>query len=305
VVSSGCHGIEGFAGSAIQIELLGDDTWHASSERADLAVLYLHALNPYGFSWERRVTHENVDLNRNFRDFTQPLPVNDDYAAMADMLLPRRCPPTLGSELRLFSHVLRRGRKAVQAGISRGQHGDARGLFFAGLEPTWSNQRVRAILSEHARRCRRIGWIDVHTGLGPMGVGERIYKGKPDLESVARARAWWGRRVTSSLEGNSSSTVLGGTLDQAVMQDCPQAQYNGLTLEYGTLPGRAVLQALRAEQWLQLHPETPPAKRARIRQAFRAAFYVETSRWKERVLSQGREVMELTRAGLSTPLPDG
>ena len=38
---------------------------------AGVAVLYVHGLNPYGFSWWRRTTHENVDLNRNFRDFAR------------------------------------------------------------------------------------------------------------------------------------------------------------------------------------------------------------------------------------------
>src|ERR1043165_4412685 len=60
VISSGCHGIGGFAGSALQIDLLGDESWYRRCQREDLAVLYVHALNPHGFSWERRVTQENV-----------------------------------------------------------------------------------------------------------------------------------------------------------------------------------------------------------------------------------------------------
>lgn len=303
VVSSGCHGIEGFCGSAVQLDLLADDAWHARCQRDDLAVLYLHALNPYGFSWERRVTHENVDLNRNFRDFSQPPLANPDYLAIDHLLLPRRCPPTLASNIGLVLYALRHGRKALQAAISRGQQADPRGLFFAGREPTWSHRQVREVLREHGQQCRRIGWIDVHTGLGPRGVGEAIYKGRQDPESVARARQWWGEQVTNSAEGNSSSSELGGTLDLAVMGECPQAQYNGMTLEYGTLPGLQVLNALRAEQWLENHPQTSPAERHRIKRAFRAAFYVEADDWKRQVLTRSREVMAATLAGLSTPLP--
>lgn len=65
VVSSGLHGVEGFAGSAIQHQLLS-----AQLESLDLppdtGVLLVHALNPYGFAWVRRVNESNVDLNRNF-----------------------------------------------------------------------------------------------------------------------------------------------------------------------------------------------------------------------------------------------
>ncbi len=33
---------------------------------------------------------------------------------------------------------------------------------------------------------RQIGWIDVHTGLGPRGHGEKIYAGRRDEAEVAR-----------------------------------------------------------------------------------------------------------------------
>jgi len=83
LVSSGCHGVEGFCGSGVQVALLRDAAWRALLHESGVAVLYLHALNPYGFSWWRRVTHEGVDLNRNFHDFSQPLPANPAYDEIA------------------------------------------------------------------------------------------------------------------------------------------------------------------------------------------------------------------------------
>lgn len=303
VISSGCHGIEGFCGSAVQIDLLRDADWLARCRKGDLAVLYIHALNPYGFSWERRVTHENVDLNRNFRDFDAPPSANIAYQEIAALLVPRRCPPTLTSTVRLLWYALTRGTRQLQSAVSAGQQIDPQGLFYVGQEPTWSHLRLREILREHGRRCRRIAWIDLHTGLGPAGFGERIYKGQPDAESLARARRWWGPAVTSSEEGNSSSTVVSGTLDIAAMSECAQAEYNGLTLEYGTLPGRQVLEALRAEQWLYLHPGADAARAREIKRKLRSAFYVETDDWKRSVLTQAREVMTQSLAGLASPLP--
>lgn len=298
VVSSGCHGIEGFCGSAVQLDLLADDSWHTLTDQPDLAVLYVHALNPYGFSWQRRVTHENVDLNRNFLDFSQPQPANAGYAAIADLLLPEQWPPSRLNTLKLLLFVARKGRKTLQTAVSSGQHSHPDGLFFSGTAPTWSNQQIREILREHARQCQRIGWIDVHTGLGPLGVGERIYKGAGNAEDMARAKAWWGPQVTNSFDGSSTSAHLRGTLDLAVMEECPQAEYNGLTLEYGTQPGPQVLQALRAEQWLQRHPRSGSDQHQQIKQQMREAFYVETDAWKRQVLEQSREVCRQTVAGL-------
>jgi hypothetical protein len=298
VISSGCHGVEGFCGSGVQVDRLNDDAWFAATQRDDLAVLYIHALNPYGFSHLRRVTHENVDLNRNFVDFSQPLRDNPEYRVLAPVLLPKKWPAGTFNLLRLLSFALRYGRKGLQAGISRGQHSDPNGLFFAGTAPTWSHQRLRDILRTYAQRCERLAWVDLHTGLGPRGHGERIYKGKQTAEDIARCRRWWGEQVTNAAEGNSASADLNGTIDLAVMDECPHAQYTGVTLEYGTLPGKQVLAALRGEQWLQNHPEAPPAQHQLIKQQMRDAFYVDADDWKEQVLEQAREALEQGLAGL-------
>lgn len=83
---SGTHGVEGFAGSGCQVGFLRDSL-HAALDRNTCAVI-VHALNPYGFAWTRRVNEDNIDLNRNFRDFAQPMPVNADYALLHSALIP-------------------------------------------------------------------------------------------------------------------------------------------------------------------------------------------------------------------------
>ena len=300
VISSGVHGVEGFCGSAVQIDHLRNRGWIDNCRRDDLAVLYIHALNPYGFSWLRRVNEDSVDLNRNFMDFNKPLPDNAAYRTLAPLLLPERKPPTLLTTLGLAGYALRHGPKALQTAITSGQHIDPKGLFFSGTEPSWSNLQLRQIARRLGQYCQRIGWIDVHTGLGHYGVGERIYKGHTTPTDIARARSWWGSQVTSAADGTSSSAVLDGTQDLAVMQECPQAQYNGLTLEFGTKPGPVVLNALRADQWLQNHPDTPPAQREQIKRQLHDAFYIDTDDWKQRILEQAREVTGLTLKGLSS-----
>src|SRR5215471_21551788 len=54
LLSSGTHGVEGFCGSGCQVALLNDDVFLAEVQRAGVAVLMLHAVNPYGFSHLRR-----------------------------------------------------------------------------------------------------------------------------------------------------------------------------------------------------------------------------------------------------------
>ena len=92
IVTSATHGVEGYCGSAIQTGLLSLGLPERIRADAGVAVMHVHAANPYGFSHSRRVTQENVDLNRNFVDFSAPLPVNTDYADVHDLLLPETWP---------------------------------------------------------------------------------------------------------------------------------------------------------------------------------------------------------------------
>jgi hypothetical protein len=298
-ISSACHGVEGFCGSGIQVALLHDAGWRAQAHEAGVAVVYIHALNPYGFSWWRRTTHENIDLNRNFQDFQQPLPANPGYEEIAQLLVPPTWPPRWRDQLALFSFVLRRGVRAMQTAVSAGQYEHPQGLFFGGRSPSWSHLTLRQVLREHGSRAGRVAWIDLHTGLGPSGVGERIYAGRKDEAAVTRARAWWGDKITSIYDGSSSSAPLTGLMWNAVYDECPQAEYTGIALEYGTLPLLQTLRALRADQWLENHPEQLSTRGAQIKHQIRDAFYTDTDVWKHSVVRQAAEAVRQAVAGLS------
>ncbi|QPF75472.1 DUF2817 domain-containing protein [Roseateles sp. DAIF2] len=303
ILSSACHGVEGFCGSGVQTALLRDAGWHAALREAGVAVLYLHALNPHGFSWWRRVTQEGVDLNRNFLDFThhQPLPANPGYDEIAGALVPQQWPPSAANEAQLAAYAARHGERALQTAITGGQYAHELGLFYGGHAPTWSNVTLRHVLEEHGRHARQIAWIDLHTGLGPTGHGERIFACRDDAAALARARAWWGAEVTSIYDGSSSSALLQGLMWNAIFDACPQAEYTGIALEYGTLPLPQMIEALRADHWLEAHPEAPPAQAAQIKRQIRDAFYVDTDDWKRQIVEQAFTAARQALAGLSAP----
>ncbi|MBU6259025.1 MAG: M14 family metallopeptidase [Burkholderiales bacterium] len=301
ILSSGCHGVEGYCGSGVQNALLADAGFRAAAARAGVALLFVHALNPYGFSWSRRVTHENVDLNRNWQDFSAPLPRNPAYDEIEHWLLPAQWPPAPEVEAALAAWIARRGIGAFQAALSQGQYAHPEGLFFGGHDPTWSRQTLSHVLQEQAGRCRRLAWIDFHTGLGPCGHGERIHAGPDDAATLARARAWWGAQVTSTHDGSSTSPPLSGMMWNAAPALCPQAEYTGIALEFGTLPLQACWQALREDQWFERHPEADAGGRAAVRARMRAAFYVETDDWKRSVVAQSRAAALQALAGLAAP----
>ena len=303
VLTSACHGVEGFCGSGVQVSLLADEAFRARARQAGVALLYIHGLNPWGFSHFARATHENVDLNRNFHDFSRPLPVNAAYRELHALLVPPQWPPTADNIEALQRWIATHGERAFQAAVSAGQYEFPDGMFFGGRAPSWSNLALRDVLRAHGRRAARIAWIDIHTGLGPSGVGERIYSARNDAATLARTRQWWaggGRTpVTSVYDGSSTSALLTGMAFDAFYDECPQAEYTGLALEYGTMPVLQTLQALRGEQWLRRHPEAPPALAAQIRRAVFEAFYTDTDDWREKVVVQAREAMVQAAEGLA------
>ncbi len=303
IVTSGCHGVEGYCGSGVQVFALHDAEWLAKAHDQGVAVLYVHALNPYGFSHVRRVTQENVDLNRNFHVFSKPLPVNEPYRELADALIPTTWPPDAQNAMFIGSFIQNRGMQAFQAAITRGQHEFADGLFFGGTAPTWSNMTWRQVLRDHVAQAAQVAWIDLHTGLGPNGLGERIFACADDAAALKRARAWWGgdgaTPVTSIYDGSSSSAFLTGLMWMSLSQECPKAEYTGIAMEYGTQDVNEVLVALRAEHWLNKHPEASTQQAAAIKQQLMDAFYTDTDSWKGQIISQARQAMFQAVDGLS------
>src|SRR5258707_15182482 len=86
VTISSTHGVEGYCGSGFQVDWLA--SIGAAGLPSDTAALFVHAINPYGFAWTRRVTEEGNDLNRNYVDHGKPYPVNEGYLEIADLLVP-------------------------------------------------------------------------------------------------------------------------------------------------------------------------------------------------------------------------
>jgi hypothetical protein len=190
VMISSTHGVEGHCGSGAQIAWLA--TGGAARLPKDTGALLVHAINPYGFAWTRRVNEDNVDLNRNFVDHDKAYPKNEGYLAIAEAVLPKDWSEASKVETqRVFdAYAQKHGAYGLQGAISGGQYTHPDGIFFGGSRQTWSNRTIRAIARAELARARKVGIIDFHTGLGPFGHGELICAIPPSSKSFARARAW-------------------------------------------------------------------------------------------------------------------
>lgn len=272
VVVSATHGVEGYCGSALQRHWL---THHAADRPAHVRVALVHAFNPYGFAWVRRVNEDNVDLNRNFVDWTSPdgPPSNPDYAEIAELLVPADWSEAEQERTtaELMTRAMEVGLERFQEIVSGGQYDHPTGIFHGGTAPTWSHRWLREWASGHLAAAERLTIIDLHTGLGPWGHGELISHAAPGDPQYDRANARW-TGVRSFHAGDSVSAQLSGDWLGIVHELAPGAEVTPIAIEYGTVDTIQVLQALRADAWLHAHgdPTGPdaPAVRAQVRAAF-------------------------------------
>jgi len=151
--TSGTHGVEGYAGSAIQLaalELLLRQPLSSSSSPPRPTLVLVHAVNPHGMAHDRRVNENNVDLNRNaltrelWETYAQPRPPHpphfnrDTYDLMDPRLFrlstgaPRLWWSALELAVKGLFALIRHGHTAVKRSMVGGQYHVPNGIFYGG-----------------------------------------------------------------------------------------------------------------------------------------------------------------------------
>jgi hypothetical protein len=298
VLIAGTHGVEGHCGSGAQIAWLRNGG--PGKLPTDTGALLIHALNPHGFAWTRRVTEDNVDLNRNFVDHDKAYPKNEGYVALADAILPREWNDESRAETErvLAAYAQKHGAFGMQGAITGGQYTHADGIFFGGNTPTWSNRTVRAIARGELAQAKQIAIIDFHTGLGPFGHGELICAVPPTSKSFPRAKTWYGDEMTSPEGGTSTSAIVVGIMTDAFPQELPDAQVTPIAIEYGTYSVPEVLNAVRADNWLHQRGDLGSAQGREIKADIKERFFPSGDKWREMVWARADQTIGWALKGL-------
>lgn len=299
VVGSGTHGIEGYAGSAAQIHWLKNFAPEFMDE--DIAVLLLHAHNPWGFAHDLRCTEENVDLNRNFVDFDKPLPVNDKYKLVHTLISKEQWNEQEIEETFQELSNLREeiGEQEFSNAFNGGQYIYPDGIFYGGARQQWSNKIFRHVIQENLAEVSDAAIIDLHTGIGPED-GHVFLCFHPSFsEGYQRARAWWGDRAVNR-EGVTHKAVAHyqGLLVDAFVDMLPNQNTTAVVVEFGTLPRHAMQRASMAARWLWASRTCDNKLRDIIMKEIREAFYPDTLSWRTGVLKQSHEIIDRAIAGL-------
>jgi hypothetical protein len=287
--SCGLHGVEGFAGSAVQLAVLQ----RAPAVPAGCAIVLAHVLNPHGMAWLRRVNENNVDLNRNFLSPGERWEGAPALYSRLDALLNPPTPPMADRFWwRLAAMALRHGPRALKQAIAEGQYEFPRGLFFGGRMLEAGPRAYLDFLRRSLARAEYVLAIDMHTGLGPRGSETLVLEaGAGATPATGLARAL-GRNLVDPAAGGAAYRIRGG-MGGALSTVLPDARIDFLLQEVGTYPAHAVLAALRDENRCHHHDGglAHPAKRALLE-----AFTPLSPLWRRQAVEKGARLAHAAAA---------
>ena len=300
VLSSGLHGVEGFLGSAIQLALLSQ--WGDHPETLPrIRLVFLHALNPYGFAWLRRSDEKNIDPNRNF-------PANGfghqgsppGYAELDTLLNPKRPPSRWDAFfLRALAAIARHGMPAFKQAAAAGQYDYPQGLFYGGSEPSGTNE----IVSEHLDRwldgCCRIVHLDIHTGLGKWASPTLLVDSPLEGGHREWLEDWFGKHSYNECDSRGVAYAAQGTLGQSCVSLAPERHYLFAGVEFGTYSPLKVLSGMRAENQAHHWGKPGDSSTVRVKERLKELFCPHSDNWRQLVLNRGLQLVYRAISGLT------
>ncbi len=297
VLSSGVHGIEGFAGSAIQSCLLNQDTWFGGLSRTDFC--FIHGVNPWGMLHRERTDSDNVDLNRNSHSdvnlFQQKNPWLFPFLPLLSPNAPVR-QSQLESELlwfgRLLAKILKNGVRRSTLAATGGHYQYPDTLFYGGASRSQHLDRLLEALRGLIAQYDVVTLIDFHTGLGKKSEVTLLL---PEISPADRAS--WELLVGDfhhSFEVRREPVVPGVFSEWLAKELKPKKQGFGFVYEVGTLGKgglrdnlRSLRRMVRLNQgrhwgWESLATEQ------RDRELFQELFFPSCLMWREQLLRRAQ-----------------
>ncbi len=300
ILSSGIHGVEGFTGSAIQLMFL--DHYLNDTLLQNVSLLLIHAINPYGYKYLRRVSENNVDMNRNssVSDSVYKI-INPGYDKINSFVNPTH-PVNLCSAknkfflFRSLRMALKIGIPSFRQGLLEGQYKYPRGLYFGGFKQEPQIDTLKKFLTNIIRPYKFVMEIDLHTGYGHRGklylfpnpvaeptrnLVENIFRGYP-IE--------WGDTTKKFYKTNGDFIDFVGEIAQNKM-------YVPMTFEFGTVNSETTLGGIKALHIMILENEghfygyKHKRDSLRVTKKFVKMYNPQSKKWREQVIRQATRML--------------
>ncbi|WP_431803943.1 M14 family metallopeptidase [Halobacillus andaensis] len=170
--TTGEHGIEGYAGAAVTQMFAEHYLDHLDPSTTGICLI--HALNPWGMKHMRRVTENNIDLNRNYfyNPSSVPSDINENFAENSKLFLPNGALKDIKKEKAELYHQLSRGMadqsyQAIKKAKGMGQYEFKRGVYYGGSQEEESTLYLKEVQRRLLSTFSRVIHMDWHSALGP------------------------------------------------------------------------------------------------------------------------------------------
>ncbi len=303
ILSSAVHGAEGFTGSAVQQmflkELLSDEVL------SEMGVLMMHAVNPYGFKYERRCTENNVDLNRGSEiDPALFETGNEGYLALNSMLNPEGKVSEKSLRNRFFymvtiSKMLKESMSVLRQAILQGQYEVPDGVYFGGLDFEPQIDSLRRILPEIFSPYESILALDLHTGYGSRRVLHLFPNAIDDAEIKAKTEAVFEGQHIDWGDSGDFYEISGGFASTFLGKLNPEAQYLYMVFEWGTNDSEKTFGSIKSLQKIINENQgyhygyKNDRQEQKIKKQSLELYYSDSEAWRSEVLRSGREMLTL------------
>lgn len=300
ILTSGVHGIEGYAGSAIQQMVLKEIAGQIGLD--DLGLLFIHGMNPYGFKYKRRVTENNVDLNRNSStDKHLYESVNKGYQDLNGFLNPKQ-----KVNLTSFGHfffqvnavqkILDHSMSTLRQAVLQGQYQYDNGIYYGGNELEPSVKEVTPVIQKVAEPYEMVFMIDLHTGYGANGSLHFFPNPIKDEKKKAKIETIFSGFTIDWGNMDDFYTVTGDFVTY-VGDSLPEKYYLPMMFEFGTLDTQTTMGAIKAlhnviieNQGVQQGYKSKKDEEG-VKSRFLEAYYPLSDAWRSKVIHTARQAL--------------
>ncbi|WP_147804096.1 M14 family metallopeptidase [Alkalicoccus halolimnae] len=237
-ITAGEHGIEGYTGSALLSMFIENFLPHLNPETTGLRLV--HSVNPWGMRHCRRVTENNVDMNRNYLlDFSQLRDrADNEYEKHKSLFNPEAPIQNLNKQNSFLLSYLQKN--LTEKELERlkntpgGQYKYPQGVFYGGSVMEETTRQLADRYKEWAESYDHIVHIDLHTGGGPMNELTMIFM-DGDSRSASELQKSLGRKNVSKTNNEDVSGDSVEFLQKMIQTVYPEKRSVFALFEFGTI----------------------------------------------------------------------
>ncbi len=300
IVTSGIHGVEAFTGAAIQMQFLKENFQPEWLQKTGF--LIIHAVNPYGFHFLRRVDEDNVDLNRNVSGNNDLFArVSKPYSQFEPYLNPKR-PVKTGffADARLFIQslikLITHGKKKITQIAVGGQYQNPKGIYYGGSQVQPNSMLLQFMFNKAGSRYQKILHIDLHTGYGERG-RLHFFSSRQAMKLPGFSEVFAGYSIDAGSDKDFYKTSGGfGPLTMMVFNQ--KDIVIPMTFEFGTLDSQTIMGGFYSLRNMIYENQgfhfgyASPTDEKMAKKNFLNMFNPEDPKWRDQVLKSGTQTLE-------------